>query len=90
MDGSPIRHAVAAVSVGLIDGRALLDLDYAEDVTVDVDCNIVMTDGGEIVEVQGTAERAAFSRAHLEAMLDVAGSGIEQLVRLQTESRLPA
>ncbi len=84
---SPIHDHVAAVSVGLADGRALLDLDYVEDVAVDVDCNIVMTGSGEIVEIQGTAERKVFSREGLDAMLDVAAGGIEELVRIQVASR---
>ena len=84
---SPMNDHVAAVSVGLADGRALLDLDYVEDVTVDVDCNIVMTGSGEIVEIQGTAERKVFSREGLDAMLDVATGGIEELVRIQAASR---
>jgi len=84
---SPMNDHVAAVSVGLADGTALLDLDYVEDVTVDVDCNIVMTGSGEIVEIQGTAERKVFSREGLDAMLDVATGGIEELVRIQAASR---
>ena len=87
LEENPIRDHVAAVSVGLADGRALLDLDYVEDVAVDVDCNIVMTGGGEIVEIQGTAERNVFSREGLDAMLDVATGGIEELVRIQAASR---
>ncbi len=87
LEENPIRDHVAAVSVGLADGRALLDLDYVEDVAVDVDCNIVMTGGGEIVEIQGTAERNVFSREGLDAMLDVAAGGIEELVRIQAASR---
>lgn len=87
LDESPIRDHIAAVSVGLSEGRALLDLDYVEDVGVDVDCNIVMTGSGEIVEIQGTAERKVFSREGLDAMLDVAATGIEELVRIQAGSR---
>jgi ribonuclease PH len=84
---SPLVDHIAAISVGLADGRALLDLDYEEDVSVDVDCNVVMTGAGEIVEIQGTAERRSFGRDGLEAMLDVATSGIAQLVELQAASR---
>lgn len=87
---SPLRGSLAAVSVGLLDGRALLDLDYEEDVSVDVDCNIVMTGAGEIVEVQGTAEGRPFTRAQLDSMLDIGASGIDRLLELQTVSRLPA
>jgi ribonuclease PH len=90
MQKSAIRESVAAVSVGLLNGTALLDLDYSEDVSVDVDCNVVMTGSGEIIEVQGTAEGRPFTRAHLDAMLDVASSGIGELIQLQVASRLPA
>jgi len=84
---SPIRNHVAAVSVGLLDGAALLDLAYEEDVAVDVDCNVVMTGDGRFVEVQGTAEGAPFSRDGWESMLDLAVSGIGRLVAIQAESR---
>jgi ribonuclease PH len=90
MSKSPLRGSLAAVSVGLLDGRALLDLDYEEDVSVDVDCNIVMTGAGEIVEVQGTAEGRPFTRAQLDSMLDIGATGIDRLLELQTVSRLPA
>ncbi len=89
LEKSPIVDHIAAISVGLSEGRVLLDLDYEEDVSVDVDCNIVMTGSGDIVEVQGTAERQAFSRSGLDAMLDAAASGISDLVKIQAESRLP-
>jgi ribonuclease PH len=84
---SPIIRNVAAVSVGAIDGTALLDLDYPEDVAVDVDANVVMTGEGELVEIQGTAEGAPFSRRLLDGMLDYAASGIATLVDLQNGSR---
>ena len=87
MESSPIRTPVAAVSVGVHDGVALLDLDYPEDVAVDVDANIVMTGGGDLIEVQGTAEGNPFSRALLDEMLDYAASGIATLVAKQKESR---
>ena len=87
LEKSPIVDHIAAISVGLSEGRALLDLDYEEDVSVDVDCNIVMTGSGDIVEVQGTAERQTFTRAGLDAMLDVAASGIGELVKIQADSR---
>jgi ribonuclease PH len=79
----PVREAVAAVSVGLVDGEVLLDLDYSEDSRCDADVNVVMTSGGNIVEVQGTAEGLAFPRARLDAMIDLAGRGIESLVAAQ-------
>jgi ribonuclease PH len=82
-DAWPIRDAVAAVSVGIVEGRMLLDLDYPEDSQCDTDMNVVMTGAGTLVEVQGTAEGAAFTRAQLDAMLDLAGSGIARLVAAQ-------
>ncbi len=88
---SPITRSVAAVSVGVVGGRALLDLDYAEDSTADVDLNVVMT-GGEFVEVQGTGENATFSRADLDRMLKLASNGIDKLTELQNKAlrkRLP-
>lgn len=87
MEANPIRTNVAAVSVGVHDGVALLDLDYPEDVAVDVDANIVMTGAGDLIEVQGTAEGNPFSRASLDEMLDYAASGIATLVAKQNESR---
>jgi ribonuclease PH len=84
---NPMVGHIAAISVGLTDGRALLDLDYEEDVSVDVDCNIVMTGDGELVEIQGTAERRSFARDGLDAMLDVASAGIAELVEIQAASR---
>lgn len=78
-----MRHQVAAVSVGLVDGQPLLDLDYEADSRADVDLNVVMTATGSIVEVQGTGERAPFSRAALGQLLDLAAGGIESLVAAQ-------
>jgi ribonuclease PH len=80
---SPISHYVSSVSVGWLDGEALLDLDYEEDSHAEVDLNVVMTDGMEVVEVQGTAERRPFSRRALEAMLDRAEVGIRQRIAAQ-------
>jgi ribonuclease PH len=80
---SPIREPVAAVSVGLWRGAAVLDLDYAEDSACDTDMNVVMTGGGGFVEIQGTAEGAPFDRAQADAMLALAASGIADLVRAQ-------
>ena len=77
--GEPIRDQVAAVSVGLVGGMAVLDLDYAEDSGCDTDMNVVMTGQGGFVEVQGTAEGAPFSQAELDALLDLARRGIERL-----------
>jgi len=80
---SPIKDFVAAVSVGIVQGTALLDLEYVEDSACDTDMNVVMTGGGAFVEVQGTAEGAAFSRAEMTALLDLADQGIQALVRAQ-------
>jgi ribonuclease PH len=78
-----VRDCVAAISVGLVGGQAVLDLNYLEDSSADVDMNVVMTGAGEFVEVQGTAEQAPFGRARLDALLAVAESGIRRLVALQ-------
>ena len=87
LEASPIIRNVAAISVGVKDGSALLDLDYDEDVAVDVDANIVMTGEGDLIEVQGTAEGEPFSRAMLDEMLDHAWKGIQELVAIQNGSR---
>jgi len=87
LEASPMRDHVAAVSVGVRGPEVLLDLDYEEDVSVDVDCNVVMTGEGKLVEVQGTAEGDPFSREQLARMLDVAGEGITELVEAQTLAR---
>jgi len=82
------RHLVAriaAVSVGLVDGEALLDLDYSEDSRADVDFNVVGTDAGTFVEVQGTAEGKPFDRAAMEGLMDLASSGLERLFAAQAE-----
>ena len=79
----PIRNAVAAVSVGLVRGIPLLDLDYDEDGAADVDCNIVKTDSSAFVEIQGTAERNPFGEGALIDLLDLANSGLEQLFAAQ-------
>jgi len=80
---SPIIDEVAAVSVGIIEGKPTLDLDYVKDVTAEVDMNVVMSGRGLLVEVQGTAERAPFTRAELDELLDLAASGIAELHDLQ-------
>jgi ribonuclease PH len=80
---SPVRDFVAAVSVGVYQGTPVLDLDYAEDSACETDMNIVMTGSGGIVELQGTAEGQPFSRAELDAMVDLARAGIAQLVAQQ-------
>jgi ribonuclease PH len=80
---SPLRDAVAAVSVGLVEGTPLLDLEYTEDSACDTDMNVVMTGSGGFVEVQGTAEGVPFSRAEMDALLALAGQGIAELVQAQ-------
>jgi ribonuclease PH len=77
---------VAAVSVGIVDGEALLDLEYTEDSTADVDMNVVMTGDGRLVEVQATAERDPFGRDLLDELLDLAAGGIEQLAEAQQQA----
>ena len=80
---NPIHGQVAAVSVGMLGSDAVLDLDYAEDSTADTDLNVVMNDGGGLIEIQGTAEGHAFHRHELDAMLGLAEKGIAELVQLQ-------
>lgn len=80
---TPIRTFVAAVSVGIVEGVPLLDLEYVEDAACDTDMNVVMTGDGGFVEVQGTAEGAAFSRAEMDRMLALAHKGIRELVAAQ-------
>ena len=79
----PLRHFVAAISVGVYQGMPVLDLDYTEDSDCDTDMNVVMTDSGHFIEVQGTAEGAAFDRAVMNRLLDLAQNGICDLVGLQ-------
>ncbi len=83
LDRSPLAGSVAAVSAGIVDGMALLDLDYPEDSSAEVDANVVMTGDGGLVEVQATAERTPLSRAGLDDLLALAASGIEELRGLQ-------
>jgi ribonuclease PH len=82
-DARALMPPVAAVSVGIVGGEVVLDLPYVEDSKADVDMNVVMTEAGQLIEVQGTAEHAAFSRAQLDAMLDLAAAGIRELCRAQ-------
>ena len=86
---SPIRDAIAAVSVGIVQGTPLLDLEYTEDSTCDTDMNVVMTGAGGFVELQGTAEGAAFSRAEMDALLGLADKGIRELVAAQRKALAP-
>ncbi|MCV2422637.1 ribonuclease PH [Paucibacter sp. DJ2R-2] len=80
---SPIRQAVAAISVGIVEGTPLLDLEYTEDSACDTDMNVVMTADGGFVELQGTAEGVAFSRTEMNALLDLAEKGIRELLAAQ-------
>ncbi len=82
----PLRTNVAAVSVGIVEGRAVLDLDYVEDAAAAVDMNVVMTGTGQFVEVQGTGEEATFSDTQLSEMLALARNGIEQLTQIQADT----
>ncbi|KMJ52047.1 ribonuclease PH [Vogesella sp. EB] len=83
---NPLRQHVAAISVGIVDGVPLLDLDYEEDSGCETDMNVVMTGDGHFVEVQGTAEGVPFSRAEMDALLQLAEKGIAELVALQREA----
>ena len=83
---TPVKRRVAAVSVGVIGGEPRLDLDYDEDVTAEVDMNVVMSSAGEFVEVQGTGEHGTFDRAQLDQLLDLAIAGIRQLDAAQTKA----
>jgi ribonuclease PH len=83
VERSPLIHQVAAISIGLIEGSAFLDLNYVEDARADIDANIVMNEVGGIIEVQGTAEANSFSRQQLNQILDLAEKGIGELLKLQ-------
>ena len=86
ISASPLKDHVAAISVGIYQGMPVLDLDYPEDSACDTDMNVVMTGAGGFVEVQGTAEGAAFTRAEMDRLLELAGHGIGQLVALQKQA----
>jgi ribonuclease PH len=81
-----LGDSVAAVSVGIVDGEPRLDLSYEEDASAEVDCNVVMTGSGALVEVQGTAEGAPFDRAQLDELLDLASAGVTELTKIQREA----
>ncbi|MBV8124015.1 MAG: ribonuclease PH [Paucibacter sp.] len=83
---TPIKNGVAAISVGIVEGTPLLDLEYTEDSACDTDMNVVMTADGGFVELQGTAEGAAFSRAEMNALLDLAEQGIRELLAAQRDA----
>lgn len=84
--GPVLRQMLAAVSVGIVNGTPMLDLNYPEDSKAEADCNIVMTEKGTLVEVQATAERSPFTRAELDALLELAAKGIGELIALQHEA----
>ncbi len=86
LSADPMRHCVAAVSVGIHQGVPVLDLDYAEDCTAETDLNLVMDDKGGLIEVQGTAEGAAYSRQELNAMLDLGEQGISLIMQAQAKA----
>jgi ribonuclease PH len=83
---TPITATVAAISVGIVQGTPLLDLEYTEDSACDTDMNVVMTGAGGFVEVQGTAEGVAFTRTEMDALLSLAEKGIAELMALQQQS----
>jgi len=87
---SPIKGHVAAISVGIVEGTPLLDLEYTEDSACDTDMNVVMTGAGHFVEVQGTAEGVAFTRDEMNSLLGLAEKGIGELVTLQKQALLAA
>ena len=89
IDRNAVREMVSAVSVGVVDGEVLLDLDYSEDSTAQVDMNVVATEEGQLIEVQGTAEGHPFSRGQMDEMLDLALGGIELLVSAQHGAIVP-
>ncbi|KAM3116411.1 ribonuclease PH [Phormidesmis sp. 146-33] len=89
LERSPIIHQVAAVSVGLLEGEPFLDLDYTEDVTAEVDCNVVMNESLNVIEVQGTAESGSFSRTQLDQIMNFAEKGIQDLLELQRQTYQP-
>ena len=86
LQSDPLRFLIGAVSVGVWNGQAVLDLDYAEDSTADTDMNVVVAEGGGLIEVQGTAEGAAFERSQLNNMLDLAVAGSQIIISKQREA----
>ena len=83
--GDPVKHLIAAVSVGIYQGQPILDLDYAEDSTANTDMNVIMTEENKFIEIQGTAEDGAFDVEELNSLLDLAKSGISELIELQRQ-----
>lgn len=85
----PLRRFVGAVSIGLVAGRPVLDMAYADDRAADADLNLVMTDGGDVVEIQGTGERRAFTQGELKSLLRLGGKGIQTIVKEQKKTLRP-
>ena len=85
IDAMPLRHLVAGISVGIVNGEPYLDLDYSEDSTAETDMNVVQTDRGQLLEVQATAEKEPFSRSLLERLLRLADQGIEEIIQIQKD-----
>lgn len=83
---NPSKYLIAGISVGILNGEILLDLDYQEDKNIDTDMNIIMTEHGNFVEIQGTAEQAAFSPSELQQIIAVASDGIKQIISIQQQS----
>jgi ribonuclease PH len=86
LTSDPLRQMIASVSVGMVDGEPALDLDYREDFRADTDMNVIMAESGEFIEVQGTAEGQAFKRSELDAMLDLAAAGIDEIIARQKQA----
>ncbi len=85
IDEMPLKHLVSGVSVGIVDGEALLDLDYEEDAQAEIDMNVIETEKGQLVEIQATAEKKPFSRKELNTLMSLASNGIKELIQVQKE-----
>lgn len=85
IDEMPLKHLVSAVSVGIVEGEILLDLDYEEDANAEIDMNVVETEKGQLVEIQATAEKKPFSRKELNALMSLADKGIKELIQMQKD-----
>jgi ribonuclease PH len=83
LEAMPLKNLAGAVSVGIVEGKALLDLDYSEDSNADMDMNVVSTDTGLIVEVQASAEQQSFSKQEFDALLELANRGITEIIQIQ-------
>jgi len=86
VEAMPLKHLVAGVSVGLVNGRELLDLDYSEDFAADLDMNVVEADGGQLIEVQAAAEKSPFSRKDFAGLMKLADKGVAELIAIQREA----